>query len=71
MGARRASEPMIYTPPHAPDDPGLDEGFEQHRRNKDAPRDVPRDDARDTRDARDTGRGNTATVQIRPGRNGR
>jgi hypothetical protein len=65
MGTRRTSEPMIYSPPHAPDDPGLDEGFEPPRRNKDAPRDVPRDDARDT------GRGTNATVQIRPGRSGR
>lgn len=64
-GTRRAPEPMIYKPPHAPDDPGLDDGDEQPRRSKDAPRDVPRDVARDG------ARVGATSVQIRPGRGSR
>jgi HemY protein len=64
-GARRASEPMIYRPPHAPDDPGLDESFDEPRRNKEAPRDVPRDAPRDGTRAGGT------SAQSRTGRDGR
>jgi hypothetical protein len=62
---RRAAEPMIYKPPHAPDDPGLDDGLDEPRRTKDQPRDVPRDGGRDS------ARGSSTTVQIRPGRGNR
>ncbi len=65
-GTRRVAEPMIYRPPHAPDDPGLDDGFDEPRRNKDAPRDVPRDAPREA--GRDGGRGGAAGVQTRTGR---
>jgi HemY protein len=74
---RRSSEPMIYKPPQAPDDPGLDDGFDQRRRAKDAPRDVPRNSGPNEsgfsgRDAaRDGIRPGAADVQTRPGRSGR
>jgi HemY protein len=56
----KAPEPMIYTPPHAPDDPGMDginDGIDDPRRTKDLPRDVPR--------------GDPGRNQVRPGRGGR
>jgi HemY protein len=65
-GAVRKAEPMIYTPPHAPDDPGLDDGFDE-RREKGRPRDVPRDI---TRDGSPSGT-NVPRGQVRPGRNSR